>query len=118
MLYKTRQKKNSLLQNLKPGPAAKLGHVKGIIHYDLLGHGRTITAGVCCQQFDQVKEAFFFRKCPALVNRKTSILQHVNVMENFSNKILARMKFFHIVHAMRVITYRFLLFLIIRIFHQ
>ena len=52
-------------------------NVKGVVHYELLEPGKTITADMYCQQLDRLKQALK-QKHPALVNRKGVILHHDN----------------------------------------
>ena len=49
----------------------------GIIHFELLKPGETITAEVYCQQLDRLHAELLVKR-PALVNRKGVILQHDN----------------------------------------
>ncbi|GJQ74998.1 hypothetical protein Trydic_g9619 [Trypoxylus dichotomus] len=45
----------------------------GIVHYEFLERGKTITANLYCEQLQRVQAALI-RKQPSLVNRKSSIL--------------------------------------------
>jgi histone-lysine N-methyltransferase SETMAR len=49
----------------------------GVIHFEVLEMGQTITADLYCQQLDRLHQALI-EKRPALVNRKGVILQHDN----------------------------------------
>ena len=51
--------------------------IQGIIHYELLEPGRTITAEVYCEQLDRLKSAID-QKRPALANRKGVVFHHDN----------------------------------------
>lgn len=50
---------------------------KGVVHYELLERGKTITADLYCEQLGRLKQALK-QKHPALVNRKGVILHHDN----------------------------------------
>lgn len=49
----------------------------GIIHFELLKSGETVTAELYCQQLDRLRNQLFVKR-PGLVNRKGVILQHDN----------------------------------------
>jgi len=49
----------------------------GIIHFELLEPGQTITADLYCQQLDRLKAALITKRA-AMVNRRGVILQHDN----------------------------------------
>ena len=51
--------------------------IHGIIHYELLKPGETITADVYCAQLERLKEALL-SKWPGLINRGKVILQYDN----------------------------------------
>ena len=49
----------------------------GIIHFELLKPGETITAELYCQQLDRLHSELLVKR-QALINRKGVILQHDN----------------------------------------
>jgi len=50
---------------------------RGVIHFELLKPGETVTADLYCQQLDRVCNKLF-EKRPVLINRKSVVLQHDN----------------------------------------
>lgn len=53
-------------------------YIKGVIHYELIEHGRIITADIHCQQRVCVNEVLCWR-CSNLIETKGAFLQHVNI---------------------------------------
>jgi histone-lysine N-methyltransferase SETMAR len=90
VLYVNTERKNQwLTPGQSPIPTSKTGlHPKkvllcvwwdicGIIHFELMPQGRTITADIYCDQLDRLNEALKAKR-PALMNRKGVILQQDN----------------------------------------
>jgi histone-lysine N-methyltransferase SETMAR len=90
VLYVNTTRKNQWLsRGQRPVPTARPGlhprkvmlcvwwDIVGIIHFELLEPGQTITADLYCQQLDRLQQALI-EKRPALVNRRGVILQHDN----------------------------------------
>lgn len=61
-------------------------HISGVIYFDVLPSGVTMTANLYSQQLDQVKE-FLKTKQPGLVNRKGVILQHDNARPHVAKAV-------------------------------
>ena len=59
--------------------------IHGIIHYELLKPGETITADVYCAQLEQLKKALLSKR-PGLINRGKVILQHDNTCPRAAKK--------------------------------
>jgi histone-lysine N-methyltransferase SETMAR len=51
--------------------------IHGIIHFEVLEYGQTVTADVYCGQLERLRDALLAKR-PALINRKGVILQHDN----------------------------------------
>lgn len=51
--------------------------IRGIIHYELLKPGNTVTAEVYCQQIERLNEKLKVKR-PSLINRKGVVLLHDN----------------------------------------
>uniref|UniRef100_A0AAF5DET3 Mos1 transposase HTH domain-containing protein n=1 Tax=Strongyloides stercoralis TaxID=6248 RepID=A0AAF5DET3_STRER len=66
-------------------------NTQGIIHFELLESGQTITEDFYCDQLERVNRALI-NKYPALANRKGVILQHDNVKPHSSKKSLDKIK--------------------------
>lgn len=90
VLYENPKRKNQWLSpGQKPVSTPKPGlHPKkvllcvwwnstGIVHFEILEQGQTVTADLYCQQLERLNQALIV-KHPALVNRKGVILQHDN----------------------------------------
>uniref|UniRef100_A0AAF5DCR7 Mos1 transposase HTH domain-containing protein n=1 Tax=Strongyloides stercoralis TaxID=6248 RepID=A0AAF5DCR7_STRER len=63
---------------------------EGIIHYEFLKPGETITAESYCQQIEEMHKKLC-QKRPALVNRKGPILLHDNARPHVSKKTLQKL---------------------------
>ena len=91
------RKRQWLSQNQTPIPSAKPGmtlrklllciwwDVRGIIHYELLKPGETITAEMYCQQLERLNQKLKSKR-PSLFNRKGIILQHDNARPHKARK--------------------------------
>lgn len=90
VLYVNQENKNQWLspgQKPKPVPKPDLHpekvllsiwwNLRGIVYWELLESGATVTAEVYCKQLERVQEALI-KKHPALVNRKKVVLLHDN----------------------------------------
>ena len=60
-------------------------NIQGIIHFEVLEPGQTITSDLYCEQLERVNQALI-NKHPALVNRKGVILQHDNARPHSAKK--------------------------------
>ena len=65
--------------------------IHGIIHYELLKPGETITADVYCAQLEQLKEALLSKR-PGLINRGKVILQLDNACPHATKKTREKIK--------------------------
>lgn len=63
----------------------------GVIYYEFLQPGKTITSDVYCQQLDKVNEKLHLHQ-PALVNRKTPLLLHDNARPHTAKMTLQKLK--------------------------
>lgn len=66
---------------------------RGVIHYELLQPGETITADVYCAQLERLKDKLE-KKWPALTNRNRVILHHDNARPHIAKKTLQKIKDF------------------------
>ena len=64
---------------------------RGIIHFELLRHGETITADKYCEQLTRL-DAAIREKCPVLANRKGVIFHHDNARPHVAQQTLRKMK--------------------------
>ncbi|XP_032685161.1 histone-lysine N-methyltransferase SETMAR isoform X2 [Odontomachus brunneus] len=62
----------------------------GLIHYNFLNPGETITTEKYCQQIDEMHRKLQ-HLCPALVNRKGPILLHDNVRPHVAQPTLQKL---------------------------
>lgn len=65
------------------------GH--GIIHYELLKPGQTVTAELYVEQLDRVQEQLTI-KCPAIVNRKGVVYLHDNARPHVAKIVREKLK--------------------------
>ena len=90
VLYENPKRKNQWLSpGQKPIPTPKPGlHPRkallcvwwdciGIIHFEVLEMGQTVTSDIYCQQLDRLQQALITKR-PSLVNRKGVVLLHDN----------------------------------------
>lgn len=62
---------------------------KGIVHFEMLPHGETITADLYCEQLTRLSSEIR-NKCPILANRKGVILHHDNARPHVAIKTLRK----------------------------
>lgn len=67
--------------------------IKGIIYYELLEEGQTITSEKYCEQLDNLKEALMLKR-PALVNRRNVIFHQDNARPHVSKKTIEKLNGF------------------------
>ena len=63
----------------------------GVLYYELLPQGETITAAKYCEQLEALRQALA-RKRPTLLNRKGVILQHDNARPHTAENTLQKVK--------------------------
>jgi len=63
----------------------------GIIHFELLKYGQTITAEVYCEQLDRLHKSLTLKR-PALLNRKGVILQQDNARPHSAKKTTEKIR--------------------------